>query len=121
MGARGRRSSTELTLLRRAEEDLVVRRPDPPDHLSDEARMEWREGVNSLPADYFSRGMHPLLEEHCRFPDGQFIGAPWLSIGISITSWGLPSASIRNRGMSLLPSNVNSSTGRLMLDSSTGR
>ena len=48
-------------LLQRAEEVLVVRRPDPPDHLSDEARMEWREVVNSLPADHFCRGMHPLL------------------------------------------------------------
>src|SRR5262249_3707002 len=38
----------------------------------------------------------------------------------AITAWGLPSTSIRNRGMSALPSNVNWSTGRLMLDSSTG-
>jgi len=66
MGARGRRSSAELMLLQRAEEVLVVRRPDPPDHLSDEARMEWREVVNSLPADHFCRGMHPLLEAYCR-------------------------------------------------------
>jgi phage terminase small subunit len=65
MGARGRRSNAELTLLQRAEE-VVVRRPDPPDHLSDGARMEWREVVNSLPADHFSRGMHPLLEAYCR-------------------------------------------------------
>ena len=49
MGARGRKSSAELTLLQRAEEVLVVRRPDPPDHLADEARMEWREVVNSPP------------------------------------------------------------------------
>jgi hypothetical protein len=66
MGARGRRSSAELTLLQRAEEVFVVRGPDPPDHLSDEARMEWREVVNSLPADHFCRGMHPLLEAYCR-------------------------------------------------------
>src|SRR5215471_6916272 len=65
MGARGRRSSAELTLLQRAEEVLVIQRPDPPDHLSDEAGMEWREVVNSLPADHFSRGMHPLLEAYC--------------------------------------------------------
>ena len=28
--------------------------------------MEWREVVNSLPADHFCRGMHPLLEAYCR-------------------------------------------------------
>ena len=66
MGARGRRSSAELTLLQRAEEVLVVRRPDPPDHLADEARMEWREVVNSLPADHFPRATHPILEAYCR-------------------------------------------------------
>jgi phage terminase small subunit len=66
MGARGRRSSAELTLLQRAEEVLVVRRPDPPDHLSDEAALEWREVVNSLPADHFSRATHPILEAYCR-------------------------------------------------------
>ena len=66
MGARGRKSSAELTLAARAEGVLVARRPDPPDHLSDEAATEWREIVNSLPADHFSRATHPMLEAYCR-------------------------------------------------------
>ena len=45
---------------------LVARRPDPPDHLSDEAAAEWRDVVNSLSADHFSRALHPLLEAYCR-------------------------------------------------------
>ena len=52
--------------LARAEEVLVARRPDPPDHLSDEAAGEWRDVVNSLSADHFSRASHPLLEAYCR-------------------------------------------------------
>jgi len=64
MGARGRKLGAELTLAQRAEEVLVARRPDPPDHLSDEAAAEWREVVNSLPADHFSRATHPH-EAYC--------------------------------------------------------
>src|SRR5262245_18308692 len=66
MGSRGRKSGAELTLVARAEEGLVARRPDPPDHLSDEAAAEWRDVVNSLSADHFSRASHPLLEAYCR-------------------------------------------------------
>jgi phage terminase small subunit len=55
-----------LTLVARAEEVLVARRPDPPDHLSDEAAAEWRDVVNSLSVDHFSRASHPLLEAYCR-------------------------------------------------------
>ena len=65
MGVRGRKSSTELTLVQRAEEVLVVKRPDPPDFLSEDAQAEWREVVNSLPADHFSRAQHPTLEAYC--------------------------------------------------------
>jgi phage terminase small subunit len=66
MGSRGRKSGAELTLVARAEDVLGARRPDPPDHLSDEAAVEWREIVNSLPADHFSRATHPMLEAYCR-------------------------------------------------------
>jgi hypothetical protein len=66
MGSRGRKSGAELTLVARAEDVLVARRPDPPDHLSDEAAAEWRDVVNSLSADHFSRASHPLLEAYCR-------------------------------------------------------
>ena len=65
MGARGRKSRAELTLVQRAEEVLVVRRPEPPEVLSDEAAAEWREVVNSLPADHFSRAVHSMLEGYC--------------------------------------------------------
>jgi hypothetical protein len=40
MGSRGRKSGAELTLVARAEEVLVARRPDSPNHLSDEAAAE---------------------------------------------------------------------------------
>jgi phage terminase small subunit len=66
MGSRGRKSSAELTLAARAAEVLVARRPDPPDHLSDEGAAEWRDIVNSMPADHFSRATHPMLEAYCR-------------------------------------------------------
>jgi phage terminase small subunit len=66
MGSRGRKSGAELTLVARAEEVLVARRPDPPDHLSDEAAAEWRDVVNSLSAEHFSRASHPLLVAFCR-------------------------------------------------------
>jgi phage terminase small subunit len=65
MGARGRKSSAELTLVRPAEEVLVVKRVDAPQSLSDEAKYEWREVVNSLPADHFSRSVQCLLEAYC--------------------------------------------------------
>src|SRR5262245_10457700 len=66
MGARGQKSSAELTLVARAEEVLAVQRPNPPVHLSDEAKREWRDIVNSLPADHFARATHPMLEAYCR-------------------------------------------------------
>jgi len=47
-------------------DEVLPRRPDPPDHLSDEAAAEWRDVVNSLSADHFSRASHPLLEAYCR-------------------------------------------------------
>ena len=66
MGARGRKSAAELTLVRRTEEVLVVRRPEPPDFLSDEAQAEWIAVVGSVPADHFSRAVQPILEAYCR-------------------------------------------------------
>jgi phage terminase small subunit len=66
MGARGRKSASALSLVARAEEVLVVKRPDPPDCLSDEGRAEWREVVNAVPADHFSRAIYPVLEAYCR-------------------------------------------------------
>src|SRR4249919_3863804 len=65
MGARGRKSSAELTLVQRAEEVLVVRRPNPPDCLSDDAAAEWREVVNTFAADHFPRATYPILEAYC--------------------------------------------------------
>jgi hypothetical protein len=65
VGVRGRKSSAELTLIQRAEEILVVRRPDPPDYLGEEAAAEWRAIVNSMPADHFNRAVQPILEAYC--------------------------------------------------------
>ncbi len=64
MGARGRKSSKELSTISSGGLELH-RRPDPPAHLGDDAAEIWRAVVNSLPADWFSPGTQPLLEAFC--------------------------------------------------------
>jgi phage terminase small subunit len=66
MGARGRKSKAELTLVRNRAEVLVLRRPEAPDDLSDEAAAEWREVVASCDADHFSRATYSILAAYCR-------------------------------------------------------
>src|SRR5262245_46837718 len=66
MGARGRKSSAELTVAARAAQVLVVKRPEPPEWLSDEAAAEWREVVATFAADHFNRALHPVLEAYCQ-------------------------------------------------------
>lgn len=65
MGARGRKSSAELTVVQRAAEISVVRRPEPPAFMSDEAAAEWRAVVDTFAADHFNRGLQPVLEAYC--------------------------------------------------------
>ncbi len=64
MGARGRKSSAELSTISAAGLE-VHRRPDPPEHMGDEAVAIWRAVVNSLPADWFTPGTLPLLDALC--------------------------------------------------------
>ena len=64
MGARGRKSAAELSTISSGGLELH-RRPDPPDHMGDDAVAIWRAVVNSLPADWFSPGTLPLLEAFC--------------------------------------------------------
>ena len=61
MGARGRKSTAELTALR-----PEVTRPRPPACLTKEQAQEWRAVVNRMPEDWFPRETHQLLVQYCR-------------------------------------------------------
>src|SRR5215831_2598636 len=65
MGKRGRKPASELTV-RPATGVMVIKRPDPPDYLSEEAQAEWRKVVGGLAADYFGPATHGMLEAFCR-------------------------------------------------------
>lgn len=65
MGLRGPRSSADLAVIGPNGIE-TVRRPEPPDHLTDEQAAEWREIVNRLSADWFPRETHSMLEQYCR-------------------------------------------------------
>src|SRR5215831_5573494 len=65
MGVRGRKSSAQRALVPHLHEVLVVERPNPPKCLSDEAQAQWKEVIDSLPADYLSSALHPILEAYC--------------------------------------------------------
>lgn len=60
---RGRRSAAELSVVPIAS---VLRRPDVPDELTDEQAAEWRDIVDRMPADWFTRETYPLLAQYCR-------------------------------------------------------
>ena len=64
MGARGRKSSKELSTISAGGLE-IHRRPDPPDKMGEDAEAIWRAVVNSLPADWFTPGTLPLLEAFC--------------------------------------------------------
>ena len=64
MGARGRKSSKELSTISAGGLE-VHRRPEPPEHMGEDAVKVWRAVVNSLPADWFTPGTRPLLEALC--------------------------------------------------------
>lgn len=68
MGARGRLSGSELSLVGAASggQITVESRPDPPLDLTAEQSNEWRAVVASLPADWFRRETHALLSNYCR-------------------------------------------------------
>ena len=44
----------------------TVRRPEPPEDLTDEQATQWRAIVNRMPADHFPRETHQILTQLCR-------------------------------------------------------
>ena len=65
MGARGRKSAADLTVVAGAGVATALR-PEPPGELTAEQAHEWRAIVNRLPPDWFGRETHPLLVQLCR-------------------------------------------------------
>jgi hypothetical protein len=65
MQQRGRKSAADLAVVT-AEGLSAVRRPDPPEELTDEQAHEWRCITNRLPADWFPRETHGMLAQYCR-------------------------------------------------------
>jgi hypothetical protein len=65
MKQRGRKSAASLSLVSPSGVE-VIKRPEPPDDLTDEQSHEWRAIVNRLPADWFPRETHGLLTQYCR-------------------------------------------------------
>lgn len=63
MGARGRKSATDLALRGAVG---VVQRPDAPLDLTPEQSEVWNRVVDAMPADWFSPENHPLLSQYCR-------------------------------------------------------
>lgn len=65
MESRGRKSAADLAVVT-AEGLAAIRRPEPPQELTDEEAHEWRSIVNRLPADWFPRETHGMLAQYCR-------------------------------------------------------
>jgi hypothetical protein len=65
MQQRGRTSAAELAVIGPKGIE-TIRRPEPPDELTDEQAEEWRGVVNRCPADHFPRETHSLLIQYCR-------------------------------------------------------
>jgi hypothetical protein len=66
MKTRGRDSAAALAIVTPGSEVSFITRPEPPSELSDEQAMEWREVVNRLPAEWFTRETWALLVQYCR-------------------------------------------------------
>lgn len=63
MGARGRKSRAELSVITNLE---VVRRPKPPAELTDEQAIVWQAVVDANDADHFAADTEPLLVRYCQ-------------------------------------------------------
>lgn len=63
MGARGRQSKDDKTVLAPVES---IPRARPPDTLTDPQKDVWCRVVNSMPADWFYKATHDLLMDYCR-------------------------------------------------------
>lgn len=64
MGARGRKSTTEMTTAPGVV--AVVERPEPLLDLTPEQADVWRDVVDAMPADWFPRETWGLLGQYCR-------------------------------------------------------
>lgn len=62
MGRRGRPSANSLSVVSISE----YQRPDPPEELTKEQAVIWRQVVNYLPSDWFLRGPTDNLANYCR-------------------------------------------------------
>ena len=62
MGARGRKRSAELAVVR----SITAARPQPPDDLTEAQAETWRAIVNRLPGNWFGRETLPILAAHLR-------------------------------------------------------
>jgi hypothetical protein len=49
-----------------AAHDLEIQPPEPPDELSEDEAIEWRNIVSQMPPDYFQNEVFPILIELCR-------------------------------------------------------
>lgn len=65
MGARGRKSSAELTIVGSHTLEPVERPQAPPD-LTKEQASEWSAIVNRMPSDWFGPESYPILAQYCR-------------------------------------------------------
>jgi hypothetical protein len=65
LGARGRHSSAELSVVAGGVVS-AIERPAAPGELTDEQQAEWRSIVGRMPADWFPRETWALLAQYCR-------------------------------------------------------
>lgn len=65
MGQRGKKSSASLSVVKAAD-ITAVKRPNPTPGLTDEQATEWTCVVDRMPADWFPRETHGMLEHYCR-------------------------------------------------------
>lgn len=65
MGARGRQSKSELSVVSDKTIELVER-PNPPERLSPEQKEVWKHIVGNMPADWFRPETYELLVQRCR-------------------------------------------------------
>jgi len=66
MDQRGRKSTAALTVLEGGSLVSAVQRPQPPQQMPQEQAEEWVSIVERMPADWFPRETHGLLEQYCR-------------------------------------------------------
>lgn len=64
MAKRGRKSSASLSVISGGVS--ATKRPCPPVELTDEQAEEWKEIINRLPADWFTKENYILLAQYCR-------------------------------------------------------